>query len=519
MVKIVSQIPTSESYLNLLKQKLSRLAGAWTIEQYHSLINFYSSFVPTLMKVERCTVFIMELGSKEICSIFGTGLKHQKIKPPLSGSVVGRVISSGKGLFINDIQGHSGYHSFIEEQTGFTTRNLVCAPIKSIAEDSIIGAVQLLNKVGDLIFNQDDLARLEEIAHFLSLSIESVVLNQEILRIATSLGREADRLNRESVNGVTLIAESPAMREVLELVRMVSRTPVNVLIQGENGTGKELIARMIHQQGNRHQQPFLPINCASIPENLMESQFFGHEKGAFTGADARRKGVFEEASGGTLFLDEIGEMPLVLQPKVLRAIQEEEGQRVGSNLSIKYDLRLISATNRELSEEMRQGRFREDLFFRLFSVEITLPPLRDRKEDILPLSLHFLKLTNERFGKAIPGFSPAVLNLFEAFGWPGNVRQLQKEIERLVALTKDGQLIQGEQLSRDLHSLYSSDSEHYNETSEGYLALPEQTRDLEIILIKKAMRRTRGNKTRAAKLLAITRQGLDKKIKRHNILF
>jgi transcriptional regulator with PAS, ATPase and Fis domain len=167
---------------------------------------------------------------------------------------------------------------------------------------------------------------------------------------------------------------------------------------------------------------------------------------------------------------------------------------------------------------MTQGRFREDLFFRLFSVEITLPPLRDRKEDILPLSLHFLKMTNERFGKNIPGFSPGVLNLFEAFGWPGNVRQLQKEIERLVALTADGQLIQSEQLSRDLHSLYTTQKENFDESNEGYLSLPEQTRRLEIILIKKAMRRTKGNKTRAARLLAITRQGLDKKIKRYNLL-
>jgi len=486
MTNIAHHITTSESYLSLLKQNLSRLAGAWTIEDYHAFITFYSSFLPALMKVERCTVFIMALGSKEICSIFGTGLEHQKIKPPLKGS---------------------------------TGHNLICAPIKSITGNSVTGAVQLLNKVDSQPFTEKDSARLEEIANFLSLSIESIVLNQEILRIAASLGKEAERLEKESVDGVTFVSGSPAMREVLELVRVVSKTPVNVLIQGENGTGKELIARMIHQNGDRRHQPFLPVNCASIPENLMESQFFGHEKGAFTGAESARKGLFEEASGGTLFLDEIGEMPLEIQPKILRAIQEEEGQRVGSNIPIKYDLRLVSASNRDLSEEMNQGRFREDLFFRLFSVEITLPPLRDRKEDILPLSLHFLKLTNERFGKNIPGFSPEVLNLFESYGWPGNIRQLQKEIERLVALTAEEQFIKSDQLSRELHFLYSHQKETYNKTADGYLALPEQTRRLEIILIRKAMRRTRGNKTKAAKLLAISRQGLDKKIKRYNLLF
>jgi transcriptional regulator with PAS, ATPase and Fis domain len=212
-------------------------------------------------------------------------------------------------------------------------------------------------------------------------------------------------------------------------------------------------------------------------------------------------------------------MPPVIQPKVLRAIQEQEGQRVGSNVLFSYDLRLISATNRDLSEEMKQGRFREDLFFRLFSVEITLPPLRDRKEDILPLALHFLQLTNERFSKNIPGFSPEVLNLFETYGWPGNVRQLQKEIERLVALTPEGQLIKPDRLSKDLHSLYLTQNDNYSESTDGYLALPEQTKRLEIILIQKAMRRSKGNKTQAAKLLAISRQGLDKKIKRYNLVF
>jgi len=519
MTNTNNHIAASESYLTLLKQKLSRLAGAWTVEDYNAFITFYASFLPSLMKVERCTIFAMELESKEICSIFGTGLEQQKIKPPLKGSIVGNVINSRRSCRINDLQEHKGYHSLVEQQTGFTSHNLMCAPIKSITGSNVTGAVQLLNKLDNQHFTENDLARLEEIAHFLSLSIESIVLNQEILRIATSLGKEAELLKKESVNGVTLISGSPAMKEVLDLVHIVSKTPVNVLIQGENGTGKELIARMIHQHGDRKHQIFLPVNCASIPESLMESQFFGHEKGSFTGAESARKGLFEEASGGTLFLDEIGEMPLAIQPKILRAIQEEEGHRVGSNVAFKYDLRLISASNRDLSEEVNLGRFREDLFFRLFSVEITLPPLRDRKEDILPLSLHFLKLTNERFGKDIPGFSPEVLNLFETYGWPGNVRQLQKEIERLVALTADGQLIGSDQLSRDLHSLYSTQKTDHHEITEGYLALPEQTKQLEIILIKKALRRTRGNKTKAAKLLAITRQGLSKKIKRYNLLF
>ncbi|MCP3892081.1 MAG: sigma-54-dependent Fis family transcriptional regulator [Desulfobulbaceae bacterium] len=517
MIEFVDNISKSGSYLAMLKQQLSRVAGAWSIEDYRSFISFYSSILPSLMKVERCAVFVMEMGSKEICSIFGTGIDYQQIKPPLVGSIVGDVINSGESFLTNELEGHVGYHTTIEEQTGFTGRNMICVPIKSITETGATGALQILNKEGTQSFTTTDLAQLEEVAHFLSFSIESIVLNQEILRIASSLGEEVGRLEQNSINGITLIAESQAMRDVLDLVRTVSKSPVNVLIQGENGTGKELIARMIHQLGSRREQPFVAVNCASIPGNLMESQFFGHEKGAFTGAQAVRKGLFEEASGGTLFLDEIGEMSLMMQPKVLRAIQEEEGSRVGGNVVLHYDLRIVSATNRDLPEEVQQNRFREDLFFRLFSVEIILPPLRDRAEDILPLSLHFLKMTNERFDKNVSGFSSEVISLFEIFGWPGNVRQLQKEIERLVALTPDGQIIQPEQLSRDLHALYTIQDMGAGKGTEGDLALPEQIKRLEIILINKAMRRTQGNKSKAAKLLDISRQGLDKKIKRHNL--
>lgn len=508
-----------DTYLGTLKWRLSKVVDAWTIEDYTEFIRFYSSIIPELMEAERCTVFIMELKDRKICSIYGTGLQEKQIAPPLEGSIVGKVIKSGKSRMINELDQHKGYHSFVDQQTGFTSYNMLCVPIKSLMGNDVTGAVQLLNKCDSKKFTSDDLGRLEEIVHFLSFSIESVVLNQEIMRIAESLGKEVSRMRQDTIHGITMIAESPAMREVLDLVRMVSKSPVNVLVQGENGTGKELIARMIHRHGSRREKKFLPVNCAAIPESLVESHFFGHERGAFTGADRTQVGLFEEASGGTLFLDEIGEMPLLIQPKVLRAIQEEEGQRIGSNKTRKYDLRLISATNRDLKEEIRRGRFREDLFFRLFSVEIQIPPLRDRKDDILPLSLYFLGLTNERFGKNVAGFTPEVLDLMENFGWPGNVRQLQKEVERLVALTENGAFIQPQQFSRDLQSLYVTQKIDAGSTGESNLALPDQTRRLEIILINKSMLRCGGVKAKAAKLLSISRQGLDKKIKRYGLSF
>ena len=507
----------SKKHLTILKNKLVQVSGSWTVDEYRSFITFYSRILPELMSTERCTIFIMEQNENKICSIFGTGLEEQQIEPPLEGSVVGQVIRTGESRFENDLVDHQGYHAELAEKTGFTSRNLMCSPIRAISGERIIGAIQLLNKLNEDNFTREDLGRLDEVAHFLSLSIESVVLNQEILTLASSIEKEVDRFEQDMVSGVALIAESPAMREVINLVNVISSTPVNILIQGENGTGKELIAQMIHQRGDRGDKPFVPVNCACIPESLVESEFFGHERGAFTGADKSRRGLFETAEGGTLFLDEIGEMPLMIQPKILRAIQEGEGSRLGSSRTIDYDLRLISASNRDLGLEIKEGRFREDLFFRLFSVEIVIPPLRDRKEDILPLAQYFLQQTNERFTKRVAGFSSDVMDLFEKYPWPGNVRQLLKEVERLVALTEDGQIIVPDRCSRELHSFFTNSNKRRRETDFHDLSIPAQTKRLEVELIRKALHQTNGNKSKASDLLKITRQGLLKKIKRFEI--
>ncbi|MCB2217930.1 sigma-54-dependent Fis family transcriptional regulator [Desulfofustis glycolicus] len=507
----------TQEQLVKLRNRLAQVTSSWTFDDYRTFITFYSRILPDFMQAERCTIFIMQRGSNRICSMFGTGLEEEQIEPPLEGSIVGQVIKSGRGIVENNLAEHRGFHSSSDEQTGFVSRNVVCCPIRSVTGESVTGAIQLLNKKDGRDFTVDDLHKLDEISHFLSISIESVMLNQEILTIASRFGKEVERLEQATIHGTKIIAESQAMIDVLNLVRIISKTPVNVLILGENGTGKELVARMIHALGDRADKPFVPVNCACIPENLVESEFFGHEKGAFTGAEQSRRGFFEEASGGTMFLDEIGEMPLIIQPKFLRVIQEGEGHRLGSNKVISYDLRLVSASNRDLAAEIKKERFREDLFFRLFSVEIVIPPLRDRKEDILPLAQHFLSVTNERFSKHVSGFSPEVIDLFERFSWPGNVRQLLKEVERLVALTDNGQIIQPDRCSRDLLHFFNSHKKRRRETDFNDLAIPAQARRLEVGLIKQALERTNGNKTQAAALLDITRQGLLKKLKRYHI--
>lgn len=346
----------------------------------------------------------------------------------------------------------------------------------------------------------------------LKARINSCLEKKRLIELSEALER------RNLKEEVQFIAESKVMQNVLDTVRTVSRNPVNILLHGSSGTGKEVIARMIHHGSDRKSKPFVAVNCASIPENLMESEFFGYEKGAFTGADSSRGGYFEEADGGTLFLDEIGDMPMFIQPKFMRAIQEGEGRRLGSSNSFSYDLRIISATNKDLRKEVAEGRFRQDLFYRIFSVEIHVPPISERREDIVPLAHFFLKKVSRRFEKKVSGFSSDVLLFFEQYSWPGNVRQLLHEVERLVAFTPEGEEILLKHCSQELLGGKHLYSIPFND-AQSPLTLPQKIKELEIKCINHALCRTGGKKLPASKLLGITRVGLDNKIKRYGIVY
>jgi transcriptional regulator with GAF, ATPase, and Fis domain len=498
-----------------LKSRLEKVASAWTVNDYKSMLMFYVDILPKIMDSERCTIYINEMDTEMIWSIYGTGLDNQKIKPPKNKSVVGKVIVSGQPARENNLINRDGFHKQIDEITGFQTRNMICAPIQSITGHGVTGAIQILNKHDHSNFNQNDIDLLVEIAGYLSISLESIVLNNEILKIGKKLNQEIQNLDISYFSESPFIANSPTMKNLLEQVRMLWETPVNVLIQGENGTGKELIARMIHEGYSQETHPFVAVNCASIPETLMESEFFGHEKGAFSGAVSDKKGLFEEADGGTLFLDEIGDLPLTMQPKFLRAIQEGEGYRVGSHKVSHFQFRVICASNKNLKKMVQSGEFREDLYFRLFSVEISLPSLRDRKEDIIPLTMSFFDDVCRKFKKRIDGISPDVLELFENFDWPGNIRQLRREIERLVALTPQGEEISTTKCSNDLLAPHlNAIPIPKNPFSK---SLSDHVKELEIQLIEQAMKITKGSKSKTAELLGITRQGLHKKLIRYEM--
>lgn len=496
-----------------LTTRLEQLQRVHSLDDYESLLRFQVKVLPRILEAERCSIFLPDLKTGQAWLQYGTGVGDKQIAAPLHGSIVGEVITTGQGVVENHLDQRPGFHATMASRTGFVTRNMVCVPIRSPLGGQVIGAVQVLNRLGGLSFGDEERGLLEETAQHLAVAMENLFLRNELARLSSQLRSELERQEEPILAGGRVVAVSQAMRQVLALARMVSTTPVNVFIHGENGTGKEVVAHLIHNSGNRRGKPFVAVNCAAIPETLIESEFFGYEKGAFTGAEGSRKGRFEEAEDGTLFLDEVGEMPLAIQPKFLRAIQEREGTRLGSNRLSSYQFRLVSATNRDLKALVGQGRFREDLFYRLFSVEIRIPPLRERREDIVPLAMTFLEETRQRFGKWIDGLAPEVVEAFEAHPWPGNVRQLRQEVERLVALTPEGKQAT---LAAGSEGLQQVSREELVQRHAGR-SLPYQVQALEIQLIRNALQESGGNKVQAARLLGITRQGLHKKMQRYGL--
>jgi PAS domain S-box-containing protein len=313
-----------------------------------------------------------------------------------------------------------------------------------------------------------------------------------------------------------VIAESEAMQEVLSFVRKVaSSEATTVLLEGENGTGKDLIAKTLHYESARQAEPFIAINCAAIPETLLESELFGYEKGAFTDARAQKRGLFELADKGTLFLDEIGEIPLTLQAKLLRVLEEQSFRRLGGLKDIQVDLRFVAATNKNLREAVREGAFRQDLYFRLNVIQIVIPPLRERTEDIISLADFFIEHYNRKFKRHIEGVSPDAADLMLTHDWPGNVRELRNAIERAMIL-EDSSLITAASLPISIsHSEFRQAA-----SSDASLQIPESGMSLvdnERQLLARALEKTNGNQTQAARLLRITRDTLRYKMKKYNL--
>jgi transcriptional regulator with GAF, ATPase, and Fis domain len=376
--------------------------------------------------------------------------------------------------------------------------------------DDIIGLIQADNRASVGMFSETDLEVGLLLAAQGSLAIDNATLVQR-LRVAEERLRGENvylRRKEQKIKFDNIIGDAPAMKALYAQLDRVIDTRATVCIEGETGTGKELIASAVHHQSQRRDKMFVAQNCAALPENLLESELFGHKRGAFTSADSDKKGLFEIADGGTLFLDEVGEMPLTLQSKLLRVLQEGTIRAVGATSEKQVDVRIICATNRDLANEVEKGRFRQDLYYRLMVFPIKLPPLRERREDVPALAAHFLKRYAEEYRVEIPGFTQDALDALSSYNWPGNIRELENEVQRLVIQAEPGHWLEITDLSPRLRKIEGTVTRIAPQKG----TLKEMMDQVERWLITEALRDHGGNKTKTAVTLGITREGLHKKL-------
>jgi len=457
--------------------------------------------------MNRGTVTLLSLDGTEIRIEVAHNLSQEhsrKIRYRMGEGVTGKVMQTGKPIIVPKVSEEPLFlnrferWSVTQEELSF-----ICVPI-SIGRE-VIGTISVDRLYDETAVLDEDMRVLSIVASMVANDVrarrEAVVQRQELEDENIRLRHELeDRFRPENITG-----NSGAMRDVYRQIHQVSASDTTVLIRGESGTGKELVAHAIHYLSLRANMPFIKVNCAALNENLLESELFGHEKGAFTGAIQRRKGRIEEAEGGTLFLDEIGDFSSVTQVKLLRLLQERQFERVGSNRTLKTDARIIVATNRDLEKAVHEGEFRQDFYYRINVFPVFLPPLRDRKDDILLLADHFVEQYSQKMNKDVRRISTPAINMMVAYHWPGNVRELENCIERAVLLSTDG-VIHGHHLPPTLQTSDASDTI-------GTGSLKERVSLFERDVIVDALKRCNGNLAATARDLKTTARIIGYKVK------
>jgi Nif-specific regulatory protein len=448
---------------------------------------------------DRAAILLCEHGAEEWTSVFGWDRRagpSQAVQ--VSRTIVSQVLSDGVAVLSNDVpaESFSDTESILERRI----RGVLAVPLEVF--DRILGVIYLDASNPEARFDENHLQLLTAIGSIAAAALDNA-------RRMESLEQENRRLQDEISLEHSMVGDSPRMRDVYQFIARVAPRDITVLIFGESGTGKELVARAIHRTSSRASKPCVAINCAALAENLLESELFGHEKGAFTGAIAQKKGKLEVAEGGTVFLDEIGELAPLLQAKLLRVLQEREFERVGGTRTIKLDVRLVTATNRDLEEEVKKGRFREDLFYRLNVVSLRMPPLRERREDIPLLASYFAAKFSQRSNRPVLGVSPQARTCLTNYDWPGNVRELENAIERAVVLGSSDVI-----LPEDLPEAVLERAESAGATM---TAFHDALRESKKQLILNAFEQAQGSYTEAAHLLGLHPNYLHRLIRNLNM--
>ncbi len=451
-----------------------------------------------LLECERASIFLWDKPHKQLVARPALGVDAGELRIPDNAGVVGAVIQSGEARRVTT-QMASEIDRRVDHKLGFVTRNLLCVPMKGRGGDHI-GAFEILNRrKGE--FSPEDENVLEELAGHAAIAIEN---SHELKRLLVARDRVAD----QAASGLQLVGDAPTIVALRKKIDRIADSDLTVLVLGENGSGKEVVSRQIHYGSKRRSNPLVAVNCAAITETLLESELFGHEKGAFTDARESRAGKFEIASGGTLFLDEIGDMSLGGQAKLLRALEEKVITRVGGSRPIAVDTRVVAATNQNLTELVREKRFREDLYFRLSVVTLDLPPLRDRGDDVLTLAEFFLGDLAKKSRRKTPTLSTGAKNRIASHTWPGNVRELRNCMERLLFLT-DGDVIDAEDISFQISPRKTETSSNFSTD----MPLADATTKFQVDYIQKHIQLARGNMTLAAQRMGLHRSNLYRKMK------
>ncbi|PMP61497.1 MAG: nif-specific transcriptional activator NifA [Caldimicrobium thiodismutans] len=467
------------------------------------------------LDMRRGTITLLDKDTGELKIEVAYGLTPEQIakgRYKIGEGIVGRVVEKGEPMVVPDI----GKEPLFLNRTGARIEkdniSFLCVPIKF--KDEILGVLSVDRIFDETISFEEDLRVLEIVATLISQALKLYQAFYEERARREELEYEL----KERYAFKNIIYASPEMKEVIKIALKIAPTKATVLLRGESGTGKELLARAIHYASPRANKPFIAINCAAIPETLLEAELFGYEKGAFTGAFTSKKGKFELADGGTLFLDEIGDLPLSLQAKLLRVLQEQTFEKLGGTKLIKVDVRIIAATHRNLEEMVERGEFREDLYWRLNVIPIFIPPLRERKKDIPLLVNHFIKKFNEIYGKNIK-IKPEALEVLLDYPFPGNIRELENLIERLVLLT-EGEWIEGESVKKILKikkSLLKEDK-LLTPPREDFFKKEGLLKEIERIereRILKVLEECNFNQTKAAKILGLTRRQLSYRLQKY----
>jgi Nif-specific regulatory protein len=479
-------------------EAIVQIAGSWNQSgAMEPLLVQMAEAATRLLRADRASIFLWDKPNHLLVGRPALGLKDNELRIPDSSGVVGQVVQTGEVRRIR-VSEAAEIDRQVDRAQNYQTRTLLCVPLHG-SEGRMLGAFEVINKLSGE-FTADDEAALVELAAHAAVALENTQHFEQLL------SRHRHVVN-QAADSVSLVGNSAAVEALRSTVGRVASTDLAILVLGENGTGKEVVAQSIHYLSKRRAEPFVAVNCAALTETLLESELFGHEKGAFTDAHESRAGKFELASGGTLFLDEIGDLSLGGQAKLLRVLEEKIVVRVGGSRPIHTDARVVAATNQDLAEMVRQKRFRQDLYFRLNVVTLGLPPLRERGDDVMLLAEHFLDDFCRKAHRKRLKFSAAARTRLEGHSWPGNVRELRNLMERLAYLLP-GDRIEAEDLAFIL-----------NPAGEGPLLvgldlpLAEATEKFQVEYVKKNIERTRGNMSEAAKRMGLHRSNLYRKMR------